>query len=508
MDRDRGKAERLLVLIDNDPVLSERLTAVLANYHFRVQVIPDGNDLLMGPQLHPVLIVLCIDPKRLGWAICNKIKKTVQYRDVPMIVTSQEATDKDFEDHKKLRTRAEEYLHKPYSVELLLAKIDTLVGLDLQAAEPAIETIDDAAIEEISVDDAVIEEELPAAVLAARAPLRQEKPAPMVDADIELETDAAFAAIGADESSKKTPIPHGGPTPPRSSDSGRSGRFGLPGMSVGPAAEPSPAPAPAREKEPERAKEPEGVRAPERERLPEPSRSGYLDDDLPTVMLPSRSAEATTGPRPQPESPTVPAGSESRALAQLLETAQTRLADAESKATYWHDQRDQLASERDFLFHERERLALERAEWIAQRDRATSQHEQLLAERKSLFSERDQLVAERNQLAVEKNQLAAERDTLAESAQHGPGDGALATAQARFAEEKARLVAERDQLLVNFDRMAGESAGLTAEHQRLQADRDRLAHELAQLGERLSRSGPRAEGGRAAGLLHQPVRRA
>ena len=105
-DRDKMRAERLVVLIDNDPVLSERLSAVLGSYGLRVQVIPDGNDLLTGAQLMLVLIVLCIDPKRLGWAICNRIKKTVQYRDVPLIVTSQEATEKDFEDHKKLRTRA------------------------------------------------------------------------------------------------------------------------------------------------------------------------------------------------------------------------------------------------------------------------------------------------------------------------------------------------------------------------------------------------------------------
>ena len=71
----------------------------------------NGNELLVNASLRPALIVLCIDPKRLGWAICNKIKKTVQYQGVPMIVTSQEATDKDFEDHRKLRTRAEEYLH-------------------------------------------------------------------------------------------------------------------------------------------------------------------------------------------------------------------------------------------------------------------------------------------------------------------------------------------------------------------------------------------------------------
>ncbi|HRI53773.1 MAG TPA: hypothetical protein PLW65_26705, partial [Pseudomonadota bacterium] len=295
MDRDRGRGERLLVLIDNDPVLSERLTAVLANYHFRVQVIPDGNDLLMGPQLHPVLIVLCIDPKRLGWAICNKIKKTVQYRDVPMIVTSQEATEKDFDDHKKLRTRAEEYLHKPYSVELLLSKIDPLVGLDIAAVDQPIETIDDAAIEEISVDDAVIEEELPSGPLALQGRGPGAAGSAAVDDDIDLETDAAFDAIGANQASRKSPLQAvasvalesklgSGPHPQRSSDSGRSGRFGLPGVSVGLLEEPDkalPRP-PDKPREPER----EPVRESERPRPPEPAWAGGPAEDLPTMHLP------------------------------------------------------------------------------------------------------------------------------------------------------------------------------------------------------------------------------
>ena len=163
----KDRAERLLVLIENDPVLSERITAVLSTYGFRVKVLADGNDLLMGPQQYPVLIILCIDPKRLGWAICNKIKKTVQYRDVPMIVTSAEATDKDFDDHRKLpRTRAEAYLHKPFSVEVLLGRVDELIGLEeAQAAE----AIDETSIEEISLDDAVIEEEV---VVSAPAPVQ------------------------------------------------------------------------------------------------------------------------------------------------------------------------------------------------------------------------------------------------------------------------------------------------------------------------------------------------
>ena len=34
------RAERLVLIIDNDPVLSERLRAVLANYHFKFSYLP------------------------------------------------------------------------------------------------------------------------------------------------------------------------------------------------------------------------------------------------------------------------------------------------------------------------------------------------------------------------------------------------------------------------------------------------------------------------------------
>ena len=180
-------AERLVVLVENDPVLSERLRAVLSAHNFKVELIADGNELITNQTLRPVLIILCIDPKRLGWAICNKVKRTNQFKDTPMIVTSQEATDKDFEDHKKLRTRAEEYLHKPYSIEVLLSKVDRIVGLRAAASDDAV-SLDDVVLEELSIDEAVIEEEISTGSLMLPKSQR-------VDEEIDVETESAFAAI-------------------------------------------------------------------------------------------------------------------------------------------------------------------------------------------------------------------------------------------------------------------------------------------------------------------------
>ena len=129
----------------------------------------------------PDLIVLCIDPKRTGWAVCNRLRKCRRSKSTPLIITSAEATEKDFEDHKKLKTRAEEYLHKPFGVEALVDKIGGLIGMPesracrgTQSLEIPMES-EELAIEDDGVDHrggertALYEEPQPSTKQARRA---------------------------------------------------------------------------------------------------------------------------------------------------------------------------------------------------------------------------------------------------------------------------------------------------------------------------------------------------
>ena len=145
-------AEYTILIADPDAALCARIEGALAPYAVRCIAMQDGNEVLAHP-LIPSLIVLCIDPKRLGWAICMRIKKHPVLKGVPMIITSAEATEKDFEEHKKLKTRAEEYEHKPVQIERLVEKVRTLLGgLEVQVSgEFEIPT----GVEELSADDAV-----------------------------------------------------------------------------------------------------------------------------------------------------------------------------------------------------------------------------------------------------------------------------------------------------------------------------------------------------------------
>ena len=170
-------SERYVYLVDADANLNAHLVGELGRYGFRVEAAVDSNELMQRKDDLPSLIVLCIDPKRTGWAVCNRLRKSTTLKATPLIITSAEATEKDFEDHKKLKTRAEEYLHKPFAVEALVEKIGGLIGMPeppvrrvaarscempMDAEEVAIE--DDGAIieDEMTDDDAVFDASAPA----------------------------------------------------------------------------------------------------------------------------------------------------------------------------------------------------------------------------------------------------------------------------------------------------------------------------------------------------------
>lgn len=209
-------SQRFVYLIDADANLNHHLVGELGRYGFRIEAAPDSNDLMQRKDDLPALIVLCIDPKRTGWAVCNRLRKSATLKSTPLIITSAEATEKDFEDHKKLKTRAEEYLHKPFGVEALVEKIGGLIGMPEAVADGV---YGDSAVvelpmdsEEVAIEDdgAIIEEAADEplygngstnpqqATFAADEEDRTRIGVMSVDGEVDVETEAAFAAIGMD----------------------------------------------------------------------------------------------------------------------------------------------------------------------------------------------------------------------------------------------------------------------------------------------------------------------
>jgi CheY-like chemotaxis protein/uncharacterized phage infection (PIP) family protein YhgE len=158
-------ASKRILLIESDEEFSESLVSLFSQYDVETRVIGDGKDGLQAAKEDPPdMILLCVElPKMSGYSICNKLKKDKRLKKVPLIIMSSEATEETFEQHKKLKTRAEDYIIKPFPDDDLLQKANALMELPVLESldEEELITIDDD--EAISIDDeeAISIEELP-----------------------------------------------------------------------------------------------------------------------------------------------------------------------------------------------------------------------------------------------------------------------------------------------------------------------------------------------------------
>jgi CheY-like chemotaxis protein len=117
-----------ILFIDAEQPFSDKTAGALRERGFEVTHADGAKDVVeQAAKDRPDLIVLCVElPKVSGYSICNRLKKDAALKAIPLIITSKEATPDTFAQHKKLKTRAEEYLIKPFSEQELLEKIGAL----------------------------------------------------------------------------------------------------------------------------------------------------------------------------------------------------------------------------------------------------------------------------------------------------------------------------------------------------------------------------------------------
>jgi len=145
-------ADRIALCIEPDDDTADQLKRWLAPNGFDVKSIPNGDEAIEWGRSHkPSVILLSVEPKKIGYAICNKLRRSPSLRDVPLVLISGEETPATFEQHKKLKSRADEYMLKPLERDDLLVKVGGLLKLNL-SAPPA----DDDDVEELDADSDIV----------------------------------------------------------------------------------------------------------------------------------------------------------------------------------------------------------------------------------------------------------------------------------------------------------------------------------------------------------------
>ena len=121
-----------ILMIESDTGFADEVKAQLELLGAIVAIEGDGpSGLAAAEHERPDLILLTIElPGMNGFLVCKKIKKHDGLKDVPLMILSSGSTHEVFEQHKKLRTRADDYLTKPVAFDDLRRRVEQFVKLN------------------------------------------------------------------------------------------------------------------------------------------------------------------------------------------------------------------------------------------------------------------------------------------------------------------------------------------------------------------------------------------
>jgi CheY-like chemotaxis protein len=140
-------AKRILVIDSDESFANVLATAISKSGHTPLTATNSEHGMTLAKQENPDLIVVCVEAQPTnGYMLCTRLKKDENLKSTPVILTSANATPDSFEKHKKLKTRAEDYLIKPFPASALVAKASQLLGVEIAAEDAGASIHDDESL--------------------------------------------------------------------------------------------------------------------------------------------------------------------------------------------------------------------------------------------------------------------------------------------------------------------------------------------------------------------------
>lgn len=126
-----------ILAIEGDKDYQNMLRNILENNGYTVDIVDKGEEALkMLKKNSYSLVILNVElPDINGYALCKTIRTDKSTASIPLIITSEKSTQEDFDKHRKLKVRADDYLLKPYTDDQILRKVENLTGLKIKEEE-------------------------------------------------------------------------------------------------------------------------------------------------------------------------------------------------------------------------------------------------------------------------------------------------------------------------------------------------------------------------------------
>lgn len=152
---------RLIYIVEDDTAIKELESYALINSEFSVEGFERGKELFNALTIKiPALILLDIMlPDEDGIHILKKIRSTMAYRDIPVIMVTAKTTEIDAV--KGLDMGADDYITKPFGVMELISRVKAVLRRTQKAEHQQIliykNIVIDEAQHKVFVDDEEIE---------------------------------------------------------------------------------------------------------------------------------------------------------------------------------------------------------------------------------------------------------------------------------------------------------------------------------------------------------------
>ncbi|TET46899.1 response regulator [Candidatus Aerophobetes bacterium] len=122
------KAEKKILLVDDDPDFVEGARMVLEKSDFEVVTASSGKECLKRiKEERPDLILLDIMmPQKSGFEVCKELKSNIEYNKIPVVMLTalkSRLSRTSYSIAEGLELEAEDYLEKPIEPKVLVSRL-------------------------------------------------------------------------------------------------------------------------------------------------------------------------------------------------------------------------------------------------------------------------------------------------------------------------------------------------------------------------------------------------
>lgn len=116
-----------VLIVDDEPNIVLSLKFLMTQEGYEVRTAANGEEALraLAKQVPNLVLLDVMMPKPDGFEICQAIRSTLAWRDIPVIILT--AKGRDVERQKGLAMGADDYITKPFATQDLVAKVRAIL---------------------------------------------------------------------------------------------------------------------------------------------------------------------------------------------------------------------------------------------------------------------------------------------------------------------------------------------------------------------------------------------